>query len=266
MDREIEVYKAIAAVQGELAKGGISKDRKNQQQGFAYRGIDDVYGALAPLVAKHNLCILPRVVSREATERTSAKGGVLFYTAVTIDFDLVSAIDGSKHTVTAVGEAFDSGDKSIGKAQSYAYKAMAFMLFAIPVEGQDNDPDAHSHEIVNKPVLAPAKTSTPVVPAGEKKPLSAEQQRYFPRAKAALDLLYGTDTEQKKTLIRRLTTFTNKEGKVINGVEDYRLKDGKGLQILVQQIEKMAADQAQGLPELCSACREDPCICGEIPY
>jgi hypothetical protein len=147
MSNEIEVYKAIAAIQGELAREGISKSRKNQQQGFAYRGIDDVYAALAPLVAKHNLCILPRVVSREASERTSAKGGVLFYTAVTVDFDLVSAVDGSKHTVTAVGEAFDSGDKSIGKAQSYAYKAMAFMLFAIPVEGQDNDPDATSHEV-----------------------------------------------------------------------------------------------------------------------
>ncbi len=142
-----EVYKAIAAVQGELAKEGISKSRKNQQQGFAYRGIDDVYAALAPLISKYNLCILPRVVSRESSERTSAKGGVLFYNAITIDFDLVSSIDGSKHTVTAVGEAFDSGDKSIGKAQSYAYKAMAFMLFAIPVEGQDNDPDATSHEV-----------------------------------------------------------------------------------------------------------------------
>lgn len=147
MSEQIEVYKAIAAIQGKLAQAGIQKGRKNQQQGFAYRGIDDVYAALAPLMADHNLCILPRVTDKYAEERKSAKGGVLFYTAVTVDFDLVSAIDGSKHTVTAMGEAFDSGDKSIGKAQSYAYKAMAFMLFAIPVEGQDNDPDATSHEV-----------------------------------------------------------------------------------------------------------------------
>lgn len=153
MSNEIEVYKAITAIQGDLAKEGIGKSRKNQQQGFAYRGIDDVYAAIAPLMSKHSLCILPRVVKRDASERTSAKGGVLFYTAVTVEFDLVSAIDGSKHTVTAIGEAFDSGDKSIGKAQSYAYKAMAFMLFAIPVEGQDNDPDATSHEIKADPEI-----------------------------------------------------------------------------------------------------------------
>lgn len=144
---KIAVFQSIATVQGELAKIGIAKGRKNAQQGFAYRGIDDVYAALAPILAENKLCILPRVVSKESSERTSAKGGVLFYTAVTVEFDLVSAVDGSRHTVSAVGEAFDSGDKAIGKAQSYAYKTMAFMLFAIPVEGQDNDPDVNSHEV-----------------------------------------------------------------------------------------------------------------------
>ena len=40
-----EVYAAIAAVQGTLAKTGISKNRKNQQgSGYMFRGIDDVYG------------------------------------------------------------------------------------------------------------------------------------------------------------------------------------------------------------------------------
>ena len=147
MSDKIAVYQSISAVQAELAKQGIAKGRKNAQQGFAYRGIDDVYAALAPCLAENKLCVLPRVVNKEVSERTSAKGGVLFYTAVTVEFDLVSAVDGSTHTVSAIGEAFDSGDKSIGKALSYAYKAMAFMLFAIPVEGQDNDPDAHTHEI-----------------------------------------------------------------------------------------------------------------------
>jgi len=142
-----EVYKAITAVTSELAKQGISKDKKNQQQGFQYRGIDDCYNALAHELAAAKLCILPRMVSKKEAERTSAKGGTLFYTAVDAEFDFVSAIDGSKHTVGPIyGEAFDSGDKSIGKAMSYAYKAMAFMTFAIPTEG-DNDPDANCHEV-----------------------------------------------------------------------------------------------------------------------
>lgn len=48
-----QIYKAINAIQGELAKIGISKGRKNKEQGYSFRGIDDVYGALAPLLARY---------------------------------------------------------------------------------------------------------------------------------------------------------------------------------------------------------------------
>ena len=47
----MEVYKAIAAVMREMATDGISKARKNQQQGYNFRGIDDVYNALSPVMA-----------------------------------------------------------------------------------------------------------------------------------------------------------------------------------------------------------------------
>lgn len=144
----MSVYKAINAVQAELSKIGITKDgRNNQGQGYNFRGIDQVYNTLSPLLAKHGLCILPRVVKSEQAERTSAKGGVLIYSYVTMEFDLVCAEDGSKHTVCTVGEAFDSGDKSMNKAMSAAYKYAAFQAFAIPTEG-DNDADAHTHEVV----------------------------------------------------------------------------------------------------------------------
>ena len=142
----MSVYKAINAVQAELAKTGIAKDKRNAQQGYNFRGIDDVYAAVAPLLAKHGLCILPRVVSREVTERQTQKGGILFYTVVKMEFDFVCAEDGSKHTVTTVGEAMDSGDKSSNKAMSAAYKYAAFQAFAIPTEG-DNDADAATHEV-----------------------------------------------------------------------------------------------------------------------
>lgn len=144
----MKVYKAINAVQTELATIGISKDRKNSQgSGYMFRGIDDIYNALAPLLAKHGLCILPRVLSRECLERQSKSGGALFYVTVEAEFDFVSAEDGSKHTVKTFGEAMDSGDKATNKAMSAAYKYAAFQAFCIPTEG-DNDADAHTHEVV----------------------------------------------------------------------------------------------------------------------
>jgi len=149
----MSVYKAISAVSLALSKEGIGKDRKNQAQGYSFRGIDDVYNALAPLLAANGLCILPRVLSRECVERTTAKGNALFYVTVHVEFDLVSADDGSRHTVAMYGEAMDSADKATNKAMSAAYKYMAMEVFAIPTEG-DNDADAHTHEVKAKPVAS----------------------------------------------------------------------------------------------------------------
>lgn len=140
------VYPAIASVMREMARTGISKDRKNEAQGFKFRGIDDVLNALARVLSDAGLCILPRVVNRAVTERTNARGNALFYVTLEVEFDLVSVIDGSTHTVRTVGEAMDSGDKATNKAMSAAYKYMAIQTFAIPTEG-DNDADATTHEV-----------------------------------------------------------------------------------------------------------------------
>lgn len=136
------VYLKIAAITGKLAEHGIAKTR---QANFGkFRGIDDVYNALAPLLASHRLSILPRMVGRGVVERTSSKGNALFYTTVEAEFDFVSGDDGSTHTVRTFGEAMDSGDKSTNKAMSAAYKYAAFMTFCIPTEG---DADADTHEV-----------------------------------------------------------------------------------------------------------------------
>lgn len=146
------VYTAIAEVMGKLAKEGIAKNRSNQQQGYKFRGIDDVYNALAPFLSESKLLILPRVLSREVTERLTQKGGTLFYVVLDVEFDLVSGVDGSKHTIKVVGEAMDSGDKATNKAMSAAYKYACMEAFCIPTEG-DNDADATTHDIqpVNPP-------------------------------------------------------------------------------------------------------------------
>ena len=142
----MKVYQAINKVQDALSKIGIAKDSKNQVQNFNFRGIDAVYNAMSPLLAQHGLCILPRMISRICEERSNAKGTALFYVTVEAEFDLVSAEDGSKHTIKTFGEAMDTGDKATNKAMSAAYKYACFQAFAIPTEG-DNDADAHTHEV-----------------------------------------------------------------------------------------------------------------------
>ena len=156
----MKVYKAINNVQADLSVLGITKDRRNMQgSGYNFRGIDDVYNTIAPLLAKHGLCILPRVLSRECVERVSQKGGALFYVTVDAEFDFVSAEDGSKHIVKTFGEAMDSGDKATNKAMSAAYKYACFQAFSIPTES-DNDADAHTHT----PAPKVSATKTELVP------------------------------------------------------------------------------------------------------
>jgi hypothetical protein len=149
------VYAAIAAVTAELSKLGIAKERTNQELGYQFRGIDDIYNALSPLLAKHRLCILPRILERSCLERRSAGGEALFAVTVRAAFEFVSVRDGSSHVVETFGEALDGGDKATAKAMSAAYKYAALQTFCIPTEA-DHDADAVTHRVKAGAPLLPA--------------------------------------------------------------------------------------------------------------
>ena len=185
----MKVYEKIAAVTAELSRIGISKDSKNTSQGYAFRGIDQVYGALSPLLAKHGLCILPRVKDREVIERQNRSGTALFYVCLTVEFDFVAAEDGSRHTIVTIGEAMDSGDKASNKAMSAAYKYAAIQTFCIPTEG-DNDADSTTHEV---------RGGFTVDPRGElgKAADTSKRDQFVSEFRAAFDL----DAEEKDIAI-----------------------------------------------------------------
>ena len=202
----MSVYKAINKIQAALSKEGISKDRKNIQQGYSFRGIDDVYNAVSPLMAEHGLCILPRMLGRTCEERINAKGTALFYVTVEAEFDFVASEDGTKHIVKTFGEAMDSGDKATNKAMSAAYKYALMQAFAIPTEG-DNDADLHTHEIKSKtetyqdyedkylPILREAAKSGSTA-------LQAEFKRLTGEYKSELWTKHGASLKEGASLIK----------------------------------------------------------------
>jgi len=146
-NKSIGVYAAIAKVMAVMASEGIGKSRKNQQQGYNFRGIDDVYNSLARPMVDAGLVVLPRVLSRECKDAQTKSGGNLFYVVVECEFDFIAVSDGSKHTVKTYGEAMDSADKATNKAMSAAMKYAYMQAFCIPTEG-DNDADSHAHEVL----------------------------------------------------------------------------------------------------------------------
>lgn len=139
-----QVHAAIVAVADALREQGIGKDATVSGGGnYKYRGIDSVYAALSPLLAKHHLYIAPVRMEKEP----EAVSGKMRLIRLHITYRVTCAKDGSYVEVVTLGEGMDNGDKASGKAMSYAYKSLMFQLFCIPVEGQpDTDKDASPEE------------------------------------------------------------------------------------------------------------------------
>ena len=169
-----KVYQAIGAVSAAMSADGIAKGRKNQQQGYSFRGIDDVLNALSSALVQAGLVILPRCTERIVVERETAKGGALFNVTCRVEFDLVSTEDGSTHTVATYGEAMDSADKATNKAMSAAYKYLALLVFCIPTEASpDTDADFTTPEATVKAAAKPAEAKPAAAkPAGATDPVA----------------------------------------------------------------------------------------------
>jgi hypothetical protein len=127
----------------------IAKTARNTSQGFNYRGIDDVYNAINPILAKHGVFMTAKILEKtreeRVTRRDSGKDSVLAFTCLHMSYRF-NAEDGSFVETESEGEGMDSGDKSSNKAMSVAHKYALLQAFCIPTKDLD-DPDAQSHEV-----------------------------------------------------------------------------------------------------------------------
>ena len=138
-----KIYRALVNIADGLRKEGIAKGKKCAGGGnFAYRGIDDVYAAVSPLLASNSVIIRPVTIER----LEDVQAGKMRLVRINVQYEAISAEDGSSVAFAGIGEGCDTSDKAAGKALSYAYKNALFQLFAIPVEGQE-DPDQEAHKV-----------------------------------------------------------------------------------------------------------------------
>ena len=161
----MNIYEAIA----DIMKQGysISKDKYNNQQKFAYRGIDDVMNTFQPLMADHGIFVVPEVLEQKREERTSKNNTNLIYSVLTMKYTFFAS-DGTSVSAVVVGEGMDSGDKASNKAMAVAMKYAMFQVFCIPTEEMKNaDPDAESPEVRSKkgPTQSAAKNQPAPAPA-----------------------------------------------------------------------------------------------------
>lgn len=136
------IYGKIANILKETK--AIGKTEKNQQQGFKFRGIDNVMNELHELFSKNEVFILQEVQSYTTENRPTKSGGTNTFTRTTIKFRYMTT-DGSSIETVNVGEAMDSGDKGMNKAMSIALKYSLLQMFLIPTD-EPKDPDANTPE------------------------------------------------------------------------------------------------------------------------
>lgn len=137
-----QIYAAISAAMADIS--AIAKDKYNQQQGFKFRGIDDVMNALKPILTKNKIFTVPQVLEQTRESKVTTKGGELRYSLLKIAVRFYTT-DGSFVEAVTLGEGMDSGDKASNKAMAIAYKYALFQVFCIPTE-ETTDPDSESYE------------------------------------------------------------------------------------------------------------------------
>ena len=134
------IYESMAAVMEDC--GAVAKNDRNEKQKYRYRGIDAVMNALNPALRKNKVFVVPEVLEQSREERQSREGNTLIYSITKVKY-MFYAEDGSSVSAVVIGEGMDSGDKSMNKAMSAAFKYACFQAFCIPTEEmQDSEKDS----------------------------------------------------------------------------------------------------------------------------
>lgn len=161
------IYVKISKVMADI--GAVGKNRKNQQQNYAFRGIEDFYNAAHPAMVANGVFCCPEVLVREEYRFTKAndRGGETTWLHVTLKVrHRFYCEDGSYIDVTTVGEGLDNSDKASNKAMSGAMKYALIELFSVPTEDvEDADRTTPEQGVKPKTIEKPVRVgSTPPPP------------------------------------------------------------------------------------------------------
>jgi hypothetical protein len=247
------IFKKIPAIMCEIPS--IGKDRKNTGQGYNFRGIDDVYNFVQPLLAKHGVFMSAEILADRHEERTSRQGSAMMYRVLNMRYSFV-AEDGSSVSTDAVGEGMDSGDKASAKAMSIAQKYAILQMFLVPTE-EAKDPENDNPEVKPKAQPKPPISSKSDYEALKAKPLPRVKDEFEggqePPAAASLAAFskimaefkgLGVSEETAWTGIHRFSTDTFK--KAVVEVSDFTTSELDAVNgYLNRKLHATKADRAK---------------------
>ena len=173
------VHQAIGSIIADFE--GVGKNQRNKEQGYNFRGIDDVLKVLHPLMGTHGVFMVPDVLEREYEERVSKSGTVGHCCHLHVKFTVYGP-EGDSVELSTWGEGLDYGDKSTNKAATSAYKYALFELFAVSDPADDADHETpEGGRTESRSASRPATTTRRPPPRPQADPDTGEIPDEFPQ-------------------------------------------------------------------------------------
>ena len=134
-----QIHAAILSAMKDIALTGIAKLNRNTAQNYNFRGIEAAMNELSPILIRNGIIVTSEYNDIVVTERFKGDpkdGKAMRFCTLRGGFRFMAA-DGSQVTSECYGEAMDSGDKAVVKAQSVAFRTALFQQFVVPTMALD---------------------------------------------------------------------------------------------------------------------------------
>lgn len=118
----------------------LGKGQRNRDQGFDFRGIDDVINAVGPKFREYGVVPAPLLESATYQETRTSKDKLARECTLRVRYRFWGPA-GDYLDVIVPGESLDIGDKGTAKAMSVAYRIALLQLLALPTDEPDPDHD-----------------------------------------------------------------------------------------------------------------------------
>lgn len=140
------VFQAMQNVMAEVTnvEKGDRFDGGQHGAKFNFRGVDRTVKALSAAIRKHKVLIIPEKTTVAWQPVTTSQGKPAGRSEVTVTYRIYGPA-GDSIPMEVPGEAMDSGDKSVSKAMSVAWRTGLLQAFFLPTG--DPEPDTQEYEM-----------------------------------------------------------------------------------------------------------------------
>ncbi len=139
------IHACLLQAQDEVARSGIAKSSMAKLGGgsqVAFRGIEAAMNIMSGILIRAGLTVTPAYSDLRMDTRARAEPGKVTHHAMLLGTFTFMASDGTSVSASCYGEAEDTGDKAVTKAQSVSFRTALFQTFVAPTMAIDPEDDS----------------------------------------------------------------------------------------------------------------------------